>query len=198
MYRSHKLPSSGGISAQGQPDRAAVCIHRRRFGRVLAMRFSLRALMMLTLLAAVVCGAFFALPGIWSVMVLGAVVTVLPGALVSGICFGRGYARAFAMGCLAVAWAPALYHLYMVVVLAAEGSDFMDIADGMEEATSLKIAYAVLFSLISLSGLLSVGVRWLIAPVGDLARNLAEPLPSSFRNTSARRVDLAPPPDAAT
>jgi hypothetical protein len=160
-------------------------------GRVLAMRFSLRALMMLTLLAAVVCGAFFALPGIWSVMVLGAVVTVLPGALISGVCFGRGYARAFSIGCLAVAWAPALYHLYIVVMLAAEGSDFVDIAENMEEARALKIAYAVVFSLISLSGLLSVGVRWLIAPSGDPASSPAEPLRSPFRTDSQQRVDLA-------
>jgi hypothetical protein len=151
------------------------------------MRFSLRALMMLVLLAALVCGAFFALPGIWSVMVLGALVTVAPGALVSGVCFGRGYARAFAIGCLAVAWAPSLYHLYIVVMLAAQGSDFMDIADNWEEATALKIAYAVLFTLITLSGLLSVGVRWLVGPGGNPAtRDLAEPLASPFRTDSAQ------------
>lgn len=123
------------------------------------MKFSLRALMVLVFVAAVGCGVFFALPPLWSLGALAAMGVLAPGAIVSAICYCRGYARAFAIGCAAVAWAPAIYHSYMVVMIAVGG--LSSTSEIVEAATLVKISYAVVLGTILASGLTSMAVRWL-------------------------------------
>lgn len=122
------------------------------------MRFRLKTLFLITSLVAVVCGVLFALPEWLSCLVLVAFVMVSPAALVAGIIYGRGARRAFAIGFLACGgWALFGMPYYLVVT-------FSDGIDGIMEIDSptalmIKIAFVAYYGFLSLSGLVSIGIR---------------------------------------
>ena len=64
------------------------------------MRFSLKTLMAATSVTAVLCALFFALPGWLAVLILGSIGVFTPPALIAGIVYGRGFGRAFSIGCI--------------------------------------------------------------------------------------------------
>jgi hypothetical protein len=122
------------------------------------VRFRLKTLFLLTFLVAVACGILFALPDWASCVVLIAVVLLSPAALVAGIVYGRGARRAFAIGCLASGgWA--LFGMpYFVVTLFSDGLEGITNIDS-ESAIMIKIAFVGYYAVLSLAGLMSIGIR---------------------------------------
>ena len=115
------------------------------------MRFRLKSVFLLTFLVALVCMVLFTLPDWPAIVILAALATVTPGALVAGIIYGRGAKRAFAIGGLAsggwVLWgAP---YFYYMGILGEVDSD----------ATLAKMLFVAAYGLLLLAGLASVGVR---------------------------------------
>jgi hypothetical protein len=122
------------------------------------VRFRLKTLFLITFLVAAACGVLFALPDWLSCVVLIAFVMVSPAVLVAGIVYGRGARRAFAIGFLAAGgWA--LFGMpYYLVMLFSQGLDGISEIDA-ETAIMVKIAFVAYYGFLSLSGLVSVGVR---------------------------------------
>lgn len=122
------------------------------------MRFRLKTLFFITFLVAAACGVLLALPDWLSCIVLIAFVMVSPAALVAGIIYGRGARRAFAVGCLASGgWA--LFGMpYYLAMVFNEGLNHLTEIDS-ESAMMIKLAFVLYYGFLSLSGLVSVGIR---------------------------------------
>jgi hypothetical protein len=107
---------------------------------------------------AVACGVLVALPDWLSCIVLGCVVLVSPAAIVTGIVYGRGWRRAFAVGCLAsggwALWAAP----YLMLQGIGEGLDGIMKIDS-ETVMTLKIIFVAYYGALALSGLVGVGIR---------------------------------------
>lgn len=117
------------------------------------MRFRLRTVFILTFFVALVCMVLFTLPDWPAIVILAALATVTPGALVAGIIYGRGAKRAFAIGGLVSGgWVfmGAPYFYYMGVL-----GELVD-ADG---ATMAKWLFVAAYGVLLLAGFASVGVR---------------------------------------
>ena len=91
-------------------------------------------------------------------MVLNAAVMVSPAALVAGIIYGRGARRAFAIGCLAAGGWVLFGVPYFLMFAFSDGFDQVTNIDA-ETAMNFKIAFVAYYGFLSLSGLVSVGVR---------------------------------------
>jgi hypothetical protein len=122
------------------------------------VRFRLKTLFLITFLVAAACGVLFALPDWLSCVVLIAFVMVSPAAMVAGIVYGRGARRAFAIGCLAAGGWVLFGMPYFLVTLFSEGLDGITEIDS-ETAIVIKIAFVACYGFLSVSGLVSVGVR---------------------------------------
>lgn len=148
------------------------------------MSFSLKTLFIAVTVAAILLAIFFALPAEISTFVCTLISVVAPAGFVSWIVYGRGYGRAFAIGCTAAS-AILLFSTSLGILLtmslaglgASEGSAMVptipvyqvQISPASEGKSGLGSVLMVLvespfplgFSLVLLSGGLSVLVRWL-------------------------------------
>ncbi|MGE0607481.1 MAG: hypothetical protein AB7O62_10330 [Pirellulales bacterium] len=127
------------------------------------MRYSLRALFGVVTLAAMLCAVLFAAPALVSMIAMGLMTLCITPACVAGIVYGRGKKKAFAIGCITSGWWVSFVGLYYVVLLVANAilEDALDIEGDM---AYVKTGWAVGMAWIALSGLVSVGVRWLVRP----------------------------------
>ena len=143
------------------------------------MTFTLKTLFIAVTVAAILLAIFFALPLTISMFVCGAISVVAPPGFVSWIVYGRGYGRAFAIGCTAAS-AVMLFSMGLSTVLFIPWMSGADAIEGMfvpvysldppvdpaQGPTVVSFAamftpYPLGFSLVLLSGGLSVLVRWL-------------------------------------
>jgi hypothetical protein len=92
------------------------------------MQFGIRTLLVLTLLAAVACGVFFAAPIVLGMLLLMIATLALAAVLVAGTVYGRGGGRAFAIGGLAAygAWVVAGVPIVFVSMTTFDSSPFGD------------------------------------------------------------------------
>lgn len=123
------------------------------------MRFSLKTLLATVCVTSVVCGIFFALPYWASLCILVLFWFLVPPTLIAGIVYGRGYGRAFCIGCISTGGCVPLLYMYMVAIMFS-GLDVLDELDA-ESAAGIKIAFAAATILVGISGFASVCVRWL-------------------------------------
>ncbi len=131
------------------------------------MRFTLRGLFIVVTLAAVLCAVLFALPSGISLIVLGLSTLSITPACIAGVVYGRGKIRAFAIGCLTTGWWISFATFYYGIVVMFEGDwkELLSLADSANEGTIVyKFGWAVLMAWVGFSGLVSVGVRWLVRP----------------------------------
>jgi hypothetical protein len=77
--------------------------------------------------------------------------------MIAGIVYGRGYVRAFCIGCVAAGGVVPMLYFYMLATVL--GSFEIVILD--DEYTGIKFLYAVLTAAVAAAGLVSMGVRWL-------------------------------------
>jgi len=124
------------------------------------MRFTLKTLFAVVSVAALICCVFFALPGWLSLTVLGLLAFLAPPVFIAGIVYGRGYGRAFCIGCVCAGGGlPLIYEYAGMCGLEIVLVDFE--ATDNDRVLSMQIAFGVVSVLIGLSGLAAVGVRWL-------------------------------------
>lgn len=123
------------------------------------MRFTLKTLFVAIFVSALICCVFFALPGWLSVAVLGFLWLLAPPVLVAGIVYGHGYGRAFFIGCVSAGGCLPMIYLYGYAFLLNDW-DWFEGTDN-ESVLTVKIAVAVFFALVGLSGLAAMSVRWL-------------------------------------
>jgi hypothetical protein len=121
------------------------------------MQFRLKSLFWFVFFVAAVCGVLFALPNWVSCIVLAAVAFVSPAAIVSGIVYGRGARRAFAIGCLASGGWTLFGMPYVAVQLQSGYDEIMSV--NSETAMIAKIVFVAYYAVLLLSGLASVGIR---------------------------------------
>jgi hypothetical protein len=121
------------------------------------MRFSLISLLVFTALIAIVCGIFFALPDVISLLALTILTfSVIPASSVSGIVFGQGKARAFCIGVLSsTAWTGIAGFLFGIF------GGMASIASSTEGVLIWKIIFAIIYFTSVLCGGIAVGIRWL-------------------------------------
>lgn len=124
------------------------------------MRFTLKTMMVAVLVAALLCCIFFTLPGPLAIAVLGFFWLFAPPALIAGIVYGRGYGRAFSIGCVSAGGCMPLFWMYLWIIVAFGGGDLAVSLDE-ESAAGIKIGLGILFMFAGLSGLASMTVRWL-------------------------------------
>ncbi len=123
------------------------------------MRFTLKTLFAAVSVSALVCCIFFALPGWLSLSILGMLWFLAPSMLIAGIVYGRGYGRAFSIGCVSAGGCLPLVYLYGLAIVA-NGWDWLESADDNSMLAG-KIAIAIFTVLMGLCGLAAMGVRWL-------------------------------------
>jgi len=126
------------------------------------VRFTLKTLFAAISVSALICCIFFALPGWLSAIVLGTLWFLAPPLLIAGIVYGRGYGRAFSIGCVSAGGCLPFVYLYYVYALAmtlVDGDWFTEIDN--DAILAIKIAFAVATVLIGLSGLSAMSVRWM-------------------------------------
>lgn len=123
------------------------------------MRFTMKTMMVATIVASVICAIFFALPGWLSVCMIGLFWLFAPPVLIAGLVYGRGYGRAFCVGCVSTGGCLPILYLYLLMAMFSGFEVFEAIADE-ETAAFVKIYSGVIFVLIGMSGLLAMSVRW--------------------------------------
>ena len=105
------------------------------------MRFTLKTLFAAVSVSALVCCIFFALPGWLSLSILGMLWFLAPSMLIAGIVYGRGYGRAFSIGCVSAGGCLPLVYLYGLAIVA-NGWDWLESADDNSMLAG-KIAIAI-------------------------------------------------------
>ena len=127
------------------------------------MRFSLKTLMAATTVTAVLCAVFFALPGWLALAIMGFFGAFAPPAVLAAIVYGRGYGRAFAIGCIAAGGCVPLLYMYASLLAVGILGDWSATSISFDDETALaaRVTFGVFFIFIGLSGLTSMGVRWL-------------------------------------
>jgi len=124
------------------------------------LRFSLKTLLTTISVAAVLCCIFFTLPAIAAFAVLGLVWLLAPPALIAGIVYGRGYGRAFSIGCVSTGGFMPIIWLYSSMMFAGVFTDLSSLDFDGETAIRIKLGAGATFALIGFSGLTSMVVRW--------------------------------------
>jgi hypothetical protein len=84
--------------------------------------------------------------------------------LIAGIVYGRGYGRAFSIGCVSAGGCLPLIYIYGVMAILSSGGDWSG-SVGDDSTLMIKIAFAVFTVLVGLSGLAAMAVRWFSLPV---------------------------------
>lgn len=123
------------------------------------MRFTLKTLFAAVFVSALICGIFFALPGWLSLCVLGLMWFLAPSVLIAGIVYGRGYGRAFSIGCVSAGGCLPLVYMYGVAIVASGWDGVMSVDDN--GVLIMKVAVALFSVFIGLCGLAGMAVRWL-------------------------------------
>ncbi len=124
------------------------------------MRFTLKALMAAVVVSALLCCVFFTLPAWLGLTLLAIFWLMAPAALIAGIVYGRGYGRAFSIGCVSTGGCIPFLWLYLAMTAIAL-LDSGEITLDEESAVPMKIGFGALFVLAGISGLVSMAVRWL-------------------------------------
>ncbi|MEQ8791844.1 MAG: hypothetical protein RIC55_36645 [Pirellulaceae bacterium] len=139
------------------------------------MSFHLKTLFIAVTVTAILLGIFFALPLNISQFVCGAISVMAPAGFVAWIVYGRGYGRAFAIGCTSAS-AVLLFSLGLGTLLfvqtmqfgaASIGSPLVVIGEIPDAEAAINrwailfTPYPLAFGLVVVSGGLSVLVRWL-------------------------------------
>jgi len=125
------------------------------------MRFTLKTLIAAISFAAVLCCIFFTLPAILVIPLLVLMWMMIPPALIAGIVYGRGYGRAFSIGCIACGGIFPVMWIYASMTMASLVTDWSNITIDNEVGIYLKVAFGASCILMGLSGLSSMTVRWL-------------------------------------
>jgi hypothetical protein len=125
-------------------------------------QFSLLALLVLTTLVALACGLLFAAPGWVAALTMYAMLMALPAVWLTGVIYGRGYARTFCIAALVPAGAIllgfGLFAGYLLLATAAGETSWLDFSDA--EAGSLwGVIVSAHAGLSVLAGTLAVLVR---------------------------------------
>ena len=82
------------------------------------MRFTLKTLFVAILVSALICCVLFALPARLTLIVLSSLFFLAPPILIAGIVYGRGYGRAFSIGCVSAGGCLPIVYLYYAYGLA--------------------------------------------------------------------------------
>ena len=125
------------------------------------MRFTLKTLLMTFSVAAVLCCIFFTLPPILAIPLLGLVWLLVPPALIAGIVYGRGYGRAFSIGCMATGGIFPVMWLYACVAFVSALGNVNELIADSTTSVYVKLTFGATCLLMGLSGLTSMTVRWL-------------------------------------
>jgi len=123
------------------------------------MKFSLRSLLALTGIVAVLCCLFFVMPAPAVVIVIGVSVLSLPVILVAAIVYGRGYVRAFAIGSISW-WGCLSFGLMYLPMMVLGGANSDTFESAIEAVVEIKTAFAILLGIMLWAGSLAVIVRW--------------------------------------
>ncbi len=129
-------------------------VPRRRRG---CLQFSLRTILVVMTLSALLCGLLFASPGFVGMLTLFFLYTAAPVALTITIVYGRGYLRTFAIGAM-FPGGLAVFFSYAVLF-----SGFGGLYEGELGIRLVLCAYLVgLFVVLGLYGGFAMLVRWLV------------------------------------
>ncbi|MDP6556227.1 MAG: hypothetical protein QGG71_16280 [Pirellulaceae bacterium] len=158
------------------------------------MRFSLKTMLTTISVAAVFCCIFFTLPSIVAIPLLGLIWMLAPPALIAGIVYGRGYGRAFSIGCVATGGVLPIIWLYSTMAFAGAFADLTSLTVDKETAIYVKLSFGATFVLMGMSGLTSMAVRWLSL---RLAEQQPGPAPAPIQSPAdyavlQRRVTTLP------
>jgi hypothetical protein len=96
---------------------------------------------------------------LWCVLCLA---RFTPPALIAGIVYGRGYGRAFSIGCVAAGGSLPMIYLYIVAIaIGFSGLNDAAISFGDDVTLAVRIYSGILFAFVGFSGLTGMVVRWL-------------------------------------
>ena len=132
------------------------------------LQFGLKTLLLLTLLAAAACAAFFVLPTEWGVSIFMIGTLGLAAPLTAGVVYCEGYGRAFAVGGLSAygAWVLTGIPVAFVMATALSGSPYDSaqnlaalLVDDSESGNCLRY-FSLCWPLLGFAGLLGMAVRW--------------------------------------
>lgn len=124
------------------------------------MRFTLKTLLTTILVAAILCCVFFTLPALAAIAILGMLWLLAPPAIIAGIVYGRGYGRAFCIGCVSTGGIIPVAWMYASMMLFSVISELNSLAVDAETAMYLKLGFAATMVLMGLSGLIAMAVRY--------------------------------------
>ncbi|HEY2881236.1 MAG TPA: hypothetical protein VGJ15_02355 [Pirellulales bacterium] len=129
------------------------------------MRFSLRALLAVTCVAAAVCCLYFVVPNVVAIPVIILLMILAPAALTAGIVYGRRYQRAFCIGGLtSCSWVPFYFGLMALILSQNSVSEWDAFVTQLDDLIlALKILLMVEYIFVLAAGMLAVAVRrWLL------------------------------------
>jgi hypothetical protein len=153
------------------------------------MQFSLKTLMLVVLAAALICGIFFGLPVEISAIVLWVITALLPAIFIPWIVYGRGYGRAFAIGCTTSGMCIPVINLILLTFITDRNPIVVYMVSESAEGEWARqlLPFAIGYVWMACSGLISIAVRWLL---------LERPQPVALTETPAQetRAQEAPTP----
>jgi len=130
---------------------------KRRRG---CLQFSLRTVLVVMTIAALLCGALFAAPAIVGFLLTGFVLTAMPLVLTIMLIYGRGYLRTFAIGAL---FPGVIVMLYSYAAFASVLDDLDDALETSWEAGLTMVIYTAFAAFVlALYGGTAMLVRWFI------------------------------------
>ena len=123
-------------------------------------QFSIRSLLFLTTMVAVVVWVLFAPPHVVGALVMLGICLLLPPVVVAGILYQCDYWRAFFIG--AAPWAVALYFgLIAFSFDELEHGQWLELfAMSSRDAIEVKLSAGPPLAIIACSGLIAVAIRW--------------------------------------
>ncbi len=123
-------------------------------------QFSIRSLLVVTTIVAVIVWVLFAPPHVVGAVVLVGVCLLLPPIVIGGILYQRDYWRAFFIG--AAPWALVLlFGLAVLSIDALEDGDWIDLfLMNAQDSIEVKFYCAPPLAIILGSGLAAVAIRW--------------------------------------
>jgi hypothetical protein len=132
------------------------------------LQFGLKTMLLLTLFAAAACAVFFVLPTRLGALILFIVTLSLPAPIVTGIAYGHGYGRAFAIGAASALGAWGLVGIpiaftFMVIERHYEfekSASLFALLIAPNDSGDILRYYIACWPLVAIAGLLGAAVRW--------------------------------------
>jgi hypothetical protein len=144
-------------------------------------------------LAGAVSMVCFVVPDWFAFYVLMLVGLITPPALVSGIVYGRGYVRAFAIGALISATWLFTYISYDIPYRLLSGDTVnVVIFSYVKDLTRFKIGFAIHCLMTTLSGLTAVGVRWMCLRTKPGAAQKVAPTLAGIKAMNVSEMEITP------